>query len=108
MSALRHERKRVCPMSALHPKAHIVERDRDVSFVPQADILRRGKQSSMHSIRCLLYPTSCQPWSSEVIAITGWRFGLTGTGYPIELRSPFRAPATNRAGGKRLSSLKSN
>jgi hypothetical protein len=44
MSALRHERKRVCPMSALHPKAHIVERDRDVSFVPQADILRRGKQ----------------------------------------------------------------
>ena len=31
-------------MSALPPKADIVERDRDVRFVPIADVLRCGKE----------------------------------------------------------------
>jgi hypothetical protein len=30
-------------ISAIHPKADIVERDRHVRFVPEADILRCGK-----------------------------------------------------------------
>jgi hypothetical protein len=33
----------ISAMSALPPKADIAERDRDVRFVPKADILRCGK-----------------------------------------------------------------
>jgi hypothetical protein len=40
MSALDHKGtwKRLRPMSAFPPKADIVQRDRDVRFVPKADI----------------------------------------------------------------------
>jgi len=40
MSALGHKRtlKRLHPMSALPPKADIIQHDRDVRFVPKADI----------------------------------------------------------------------
>jgi len=45
MSEEGHKRtfSEVCVMSALPPKADMVQHDRDVRFVPQTDILRRSK-----------------------------------------------------------------
>jgi len=42
MSALDHKQifSEVCAMSALPPKADIVQHDRDVRFVPKADIMQ--------------------------------------------------------------------
>jgi len=44
-------------MSALPPKADIAERDRDVRFVPKADILRRSKVI-LYSITSSVRPRS--------------------------------------------------
>jgi hypothetical protein len=53
MSALGQKQtfRRFHIMSALLPKANIVQHDRDVRFVPQADILRRGTDRTIQSPR---------------------------------------------------------
>jgi hypothetical protein len=45
-------------MSALPPKADIAERDRDVHFVPKADIMRFSKQPPNRPLSSICSPTA--------------------------------------------------
>jgi hypothetical protein len=81
MSALGQKRTffEVCAMSALPPKADIVEQGRDVRFVPKADKVHRSNRNVIPALTSTVSGTKTRANSSSRLVI-GAMFGYDPCG----------------------------